>query len=57
VPEFDTSRLTPLERTAVLARMLVDGPEKLVADYAKLHDVVARLLLRGLTRLEIYNAI
>jgi hypothetical protein len=25
VPEFDISRLTPLERAAVLARMLVDG--------------------------------
>jgi hypothetical protein len=57
VPEFDTSRLTPLERAAVLARMLVDGPDKLVANYAMLHDVVARLMLRGLTRLEIYNAI
>jgi hypothetical protein len=57
VPAFDTSRLTPLERAAVLARMLVDGPDKLVADYAMLHDVVARLMLRGLTRLESYNAI
>jgi hypothetical protein len=57
VPEFDISRLTPLERAAVLTRMLVDGPDKLVADYAMLHDVVARLMLRGLTRVEIYNAI
>jgi hypothetical protein len=57
VADFDTSRLTPLELAAVLARLRTDGPDKLVRDYETLARLVAHLSPHGFTMLQIYERV
>jgi hypothetical protein len=55
VPDFDRSRLTPIEQTAALALLRTDGADKLFEDYTILDCLVDRLSQNGLTCLEIYD--
>ena len=55
MPDFDRSRLTPLEQAAVLALLRADGPDKLSVDYAIVEMSVDRLSENGLGGLKIYD--
>jgi hypothetical protein len=55
VPDFDRSRLTPLEHAAALALLRTDGADQLFEDYTILECLVDRLSENGFTMLQIYD--
>ena len=56
-PDFDRSRLSPLERAAAMARLRADEPERLAHDYEILKELVSDLTQIGFTRVQIYDYI
>ena len=56
-PDFDRSRLSPLERVAAMALLRADGPERLAHDYEILKELVSDLTQIGFTRVQIYDYI
>ena len=54
-PDFDRSRLSPLERAAAMAQLQADGPERLAHHHEILKELVSGLTLIGFTRVQIYD--